>query len=183
MHQSCQWSALSPERRAQSLDHSCRPRVPGITAIDRPDRRRPGGNIALSGARLLLERAPPKPVLETMTIGRPSGWGRQGMETAKCIAVRNDQIQAKAPEHGGTIIATAKFTGGDVQESAHMSTEALWGAVVEVIRDVRNGEARIFKEPSSPDEPCHCEIALGRRHPSPKEAAHQRTGGDIEKFG
>ena len=137
--------------------------------------------VALSGARLSRGRALPQFLPET--IGRPSGWGRQRMEFTKCVGVGNDQIQAKATEHGDTIVATAKFTGCDVQKSAHMSAEALWRAVVEVVGDVRDGETGVFKEPSSPNEPCHCEIAFGRGRPGPKEAAHQRTWSDIQKLG
>src|SRR6478609_7164659 len=105
------------------------------------------------------------------------------MESAKCIGVRGDQIRAETIEHGRTVIATPKFAGCDVQERAHMSAKALWRTVVEMVRDVRDGEARVFKEPSSPDESCHSEITFRCWRPRSKEAAHQRTWSDVQKLG
>ena len=71
-----------------------------------------------------------------------SQWEESAVEVRKCVGVRDDQIGAKSREHAGTVVTRAEFSGCDVQKGANVSAEALWRAVIEMVRHVCNGETR-----------------------------------------
>ena len=56
-----------------------------------------------------------------------------------------------------------------------MSTKALRGRVLEMIRNIRNGQPWVFEDPSSVREPSHCEIPFRSRKMGPEETTHQGT--------
>jgi hypothetical protein len=83
-------------------------------------------------------------------------------------------------EHARTVIPLAELASREMEESSNMAAEALWRAVIEMIRHVRDGEARVFEQASRSNEPCHGEVALGSWDAGPEKSAHQRAWRDIK---
>jgi len=98
----------------------------------------------------------------------------------KPIEVGQHQGFAKMMEHAGAIVALAKLDGGHVHQRSHVPTKALRRRIVEMVRHVRDGEARIFEQARGSNEASRREILLGRGELRPEESAHERAWEDIE---
>src|SRR6266699_2270743 len=86
----------------------------------------------------------------------------------------------KVMEHAGAVVPLAKLDGRHGHQRSHVATEALRRRVVEMIRDVRNGEPRVFKEASRANEAGRREILLWCRELCAKKATHQRAWQHVE---
>src|SRR5690242_16031404 len=94
-----------------------------------------------------------------------------------------DEDFTKVVQHAGAVVALAEFDRGHRHQRSHVAPEALWRRVVEVIRDVGDGESRILKQASRADETGNRKILLWCRQLETKETTHQCTRQNVESFG
>ena len=88
----------------------------------------------------------------------------------------NHELLPKSIEHSGPVVAMPEVSGRHVQQGPDMPPKALWGAVVEVIGDVRHRKTGIFEQSRGPNKAGHGKISFGRWHPCTKESTHHGAG-------
>src|SRR6476661_3420780 len=83
-------------------------------------------------------------------------------------------------QHSLAVVLLAKLHGREPHQCPYVTSEALRRRVVEVVGDIRHGEAGVLEQPRGANEPSHREILLGRGYAGAEKPAHERTWQDVE---
>src|SRR5690348_8139994 len=82
----------------------------------------------------------------------PARRRRQRPQFPQHAEVRKHQLLPEALEHTHSVIPMAEVAGGHVQQRAHMATEALRRAELQVVRNIGDGEAGVLEQARSADQ-------------------------------
>ena len=96
---------------------------------------------------------------------------REPTESSQAIRMRQNEQLPELLQHAFAVVSIAKFNGRHSHERPHVTAEALWRRIVEMVGDVRDGKSGILEQARRAHQPSHGEIALWAR-----EAGRERSG-------
>src|SRR4029078_8151720 len=94
--------------------------------------------------------------------------------------MRQNERWPEMLEHSLAVVLLAKLQGREPHQRPYVTSEALRRRVVEVVCDIRHGEAGVLEQPRGANEPSQREVLLGRGYAGAKKPAHERTWQDVE---